>query len=101
MFVEPVLSPTGHPVFVEPVLSSTGHPVFVEPVLSSPVVVMVYFGMLCSILYKTKLPFIVVLNKTDVVDHTFAVEWMNDFEVFHEALDQVVTIVTVECVRSV
>lgn len=42
-----------------------------------------------SILYKTKLPFIVVLNKTDVVDHTFAVEWMTDFEIFHEALEQV------------
>ena len=42
-----------------------------------------------SILYKTKLPFIVVMNKTDVVDHSFAVEWMNDFEVFQEALEQV------------
>ena len=42
----------------------------------------------CSILYKTKLPFIVVLNKTDIVDHSFAVEWMNDFETFQEALSQ-------------
>ena len=42
-----------------------------------------------SILYKTKLPFIVVMNKTDVVDHSFAVEWMNDFEVFQDALEQV------------
>lgn len=41
----------------------------------------------CSILYKTKLPFIVVLNKTDVLDCKFALEWMRDFEIFQEALD--------------
>ncbi|KAH9986853.1 XPA-binding protein 1 [Russula vinacea] len=40
----------------------------------------------CSILYKTKLPFIVVFNKTDVEPHAFALEWMRDFEVFQEAL---------------
>ena len=48
-----------------------------------------YVCVCCSILYKTKLPFIVVLNKTDVVDHTFATEWMSDFEIFQEALEQV------------
>jgi hypothetical protein len=36
----------------------------------------------CSILYKTKLPFIIAMNKTDVVDHKYAVEWMEDFEAF-------------------
>ncbi|KAL0892453.1 hypothetical protein ABMA27_015563 [Loxostege sticticalis] len=41
----------------------------------------------CSILYKTRLPFIVVMNKTDVVDNAYAVEWMRDFESFQEALD--------------
>ncbi|PPQ65060.1 hypothetical protein CVT26_015756 [Gymnopilus dilepis] len=40
----------------------------------------------CSILYKTKLPFILVFNKTDVQPHDFAVEWMNDFEEFQAAL---------------
>ena len=35
-----------------------------------------------------KLPFIVVMNKVDVVDHAFAVEWMTDFEAFQEALEQ-------------
>lgn len=40
----------------------------------------------CSILYKTKLPFILVFNKTDVKDWDFAQEWMNDFEAFQEAL---------------
>lgn len=42
----------------------------------------------CSILYRTKLPFIVVLNKADIVKPTFATKWMNDFESFQEALDQ-------------
>ncbi|KAF0696339.1 Aste57867_12898 [Aphanomyces stellatus] len=42
----------------------------------------------CSILYKVKLPFIIVFNKTDVVTHDFAVEWMTDFEAFQNALDQ-------------
>jgi GPN-loop GTPase len=37
-------------------------------------------------LYKTKLPFILVFNKTDVQPHHFALEWMQDFEVFQEAL---------------
>lgn len=41
----------------------------------------------CSILYKSKLPFVVAMNKIDVVDHNFAVEWMRDFESFEEALD--------------
>ena len=36
----------------------------------------------CSILYKTKLPFIIAMNKTDVVDNKYAVEWMEDFETF-------------------
>ncbi len=40
----------------------------------------------CSILYKTKLPFILVFNKTDAQSHQFALEWMQDFEKFQEAL---------------
>lgn len=40
----------------------------------------------CSILYKTRLPFILVFNKTDVQPHHFAVEWMRDFEAFQAAL---------------
>jgi hypothetical protein len=40
----------------------------------------------CSILYKTKLPFILVFNKTDVQSHQFALEWMQDFEEFQTAL---------------
>lgn len=41
----------------------------------------------CSILYKTKLPFIIVFNKTDVQPHDFALDWMTDFEKYQEALN--------------
>ncbi|KHN96093.1 putative protein family, ATP binding protein [Metarhizium album ARSEF 1941] len=40
----------------------------------------------CSILYKTKLPMVLVFNKTDVKDASFAREWMTDFDAFQEAL---------------
>ncbi|KAG0139967.1 hypothetical protein CROQUDRAFT_693249 [Cronartium quercuum f. sp. fusiforme G11] len=40
----------------------------------------------CSILYKTRLPFLLVFNKTDVQPHEFALEWMSDFESFQQAL---------------
>ncbi|KAF2496414.1 hypothetical protein BU16DRAFT_377115 [Lophium mytilinum] len=40
----------------------------------------------CSILYKTKLPMILVFNKTDAQDAEFAKEWMTDFEAFQDAL---------------
>ncbi|GAP91773.1 putative ATP binding protein [Rosellinia necatrix] len=42
----------------------------------------------CSILYKTKLPMILVFNKTDVKDASFAKEWMNDYDAFQEALSR-------------
>ncbi|KAK5074028.1 hypothetical protein LTR64_006830 [Lithohypha guttulata] len=42
----------------------------------------------CSILYKTKLPMILVFNKTDVQDADFARDWMTDFEKFQEALQE-------------
>jgi len=42
----------------------------------------------CSILYKTKLPMILVFNKTDVQDADFAREWMTDFEKFQDALQE-------------
>ncbi|KAG0664796.1 hypothetical protein C6P46_000933 [Rhodotorula mucilaginosa] len=40
----------------------------------------------CSILYKTRLPFLLVFNKTDVQSHEFALDWMRDFEAFQDAL---------------
>lgn len=40
----------------------------------------------CSILYKTKLPMILVFNKSDVKDPSFAKEWMTDYDSFQQAL---------------
>ncbi|XP_016949532.1 GPN-loop GTPase 1 [Drosophila biarmipes] len=42
----------------------------------------------CSILYKTRLPFLVALNKIDLQDCSFVLDWMTDFETFQEALEQ-------------
>ncbi|KZZ98872.1 putative protein family, ATP binding protein [Moelleriella libera RCEF 2490] len=42
----------------------------------------------CSILYKTKLPMILVFNKTDVKDAAFAREWMTDFDALQDALSR-------------
>lgn len=39
-----------------------------------------------SILYKTRLPMILVFNKTDVKSEAEAVEWMRDFESFQAAV---------------
>ncbi|KAM0723113.1 hypothetical protein Q7P37_001313 [Cladosporium fusiforme] len=41
-----------------------------------------------SILYKTKLPMILVFNKTDVKEPTDAIDWMRDFETFQAAVRQ-------------
>ena len=41
-----------------------------------------------SILYKSKLPLIVVFNKIDVLEHSFAVKWMKDFDEFDAALSK-------------
>jgi len=53
---------------------------------TSPVTFMSNMLYACSILYKCKLPFVVALNKVDVVSHQYALDWMKDFEVFQEAL---------------
>jgi hypothetical protein len=42
----------------------------------------------CSILYKSKLPFILAFNKVDVVSHEFAVEWMTDYDALADAIAQ-------------
>ncbi|GAA5877025.1 hypothetical protein JCM8547_007495 [Rhodosporidiobolus lusitaniae] len=56
------------------------------PRTSAPATFMSNMLYACSILYKTRLPFLLVFNKTDVQDHQFALEWMRDFEAFQEAL---------------
>ena len=42
----------------------------------------------CSILYKSKLPFVLAFNKIDVVDHNFALDWMADSELVRLALEE-------------
>ncbi|KAJ1721285.1 hypothetical protein LPJ53_004181 [Coemansia erecta] len=56
------------------------------PRTASPATFMSNMMYACSILYKTQMPFLVAFNKTDVVGHEFAVEWMEDFEAFQRAL---------------
>ncbi|XP_067015284.1 GPN-loop GTPase 1 [Anabrus simplex] len=53
----------------------------------NPVTFMSNMLYACSILYRTKLPFLVAMNKVDVVENSYAVEWMQDFESFQEALE--------------
>ncbi|CDH18086.1 probable GTPase NPA3 [Zygosaccharomyces bailii ISA1307] len=53
---------------------------------ASPTTFMSNMLYACSILYKTKLPMILVFNKTDVCKADFAKEWMSDFEAFQRAL---------------
>jgi len=53
---------------------------------TSPVTFMSNMLYACSILYKCKLPFVLAMNKVDVVSHKYALDWMEDFEVFQEAL---------------
>eukprot|EP00747_Dinoflagellata_sp_TGD_P167105 gnl/TRDRNA2_/TRDRNA2_190983_c0_seq1.p1 gnl/TRDRNA2_/TRDRNA2_190983_c0~~gnl/TRDRNA2_/TRDRNA2_190983_c0_seq1.p1 ORF type:complete len:382 (-),score=97.63 gnl/TRDRNA2_/TRDRNA2_190983_c0_seq1:52-1197(-) len=55
---------------------------------SKPVTFMSNMLYACSILYKTKLPFIVAFNKVDVMPHGFLQEWMQDFEKVGEALSK-------------
>ena len=40
----------------------------------------------CSILYRTRLPIVLALTKTDVVSEKVVLDWMRDFDVFEEAL---------------
>ncbi|XP_078261860.1 GPN-loop GTPase 1 [Rhinoraja longicauda] len=55
---------------------------------TSPVTFMSNMLYACSILYKTRLPFIVAMNKVGLYSTSFAVEWMTDFESFQDALNQ-------------
>ncbi|XP_049849901.1 GPN-loop GTPase 1-like [Schistocerca gregaria] len=40
----------------------------------------------CSILYKTRLPLLLTFNKLDVISHEFCLEWMQNSELFSEAI---------------
>lgn len=57
----------------------------------SPVTFMSNMLYACSILYKTRLPFLIALNKSDVCDSSNAKKWMEDFEAFDEAIEKETT----------
>lgn len=56
------------------------------PRSASPQVFMSNMLQACSILYKTRLPLLLVFNKTDIARHDFAVNWMQDYDAFSAAL---------------
>ena len=57
------------------------------PRCSSPQTFIANMLQACSIIYKTRLPMVLVFNKIDVCHHSFAAEWMHDFDAFSSALD--------------
>jgi GTPase SAR1 family protein len=57
------------------------------PRCTSPQTFMTNMLQACSILYKTRLPLLLVFNKVDIAKHEFALEWMSDFDAFSAALD--------------
>lgn len=57
------------------------------PRSTNPVTFMSNMLYACSILYKTRLPLVLAFNKTDVAQHQFALEWMEDFEAFQAAIE--------------
>lgn len=58
------------------------------PRSSNPVTFMSNMLYACGILYKMRLPLLLIFNKIDVVKHEFALEWMADFEAFQAAVEQ-------------
>ncbi|KAF5737078.1 putative xpa-binding protein [Tripterygium wilfordii] len=56
------------------------------PRSANPVTFMSNMLYACSIVYKTRLPIVLAFNKTDVTQHQFALEWMEDFEAFQAAI---------------
>ena len=56
------------------------------PRAAAPVTFMSNMLYACSIMYKLKLPFVLVFNKTDITPCGFAQEWMTDSEKFAEAV---------------
>eukprot|EP01094_Clydonella_sp_ATCC50884_P002938 TRINITY_DN12257_c0_g1_i1.p1 TRINITY_DN12257_c0_g1~~TRINITY_DN12257_c0_g1_i1.p1 ORF type:complete len:161 (+),score=36.11 TRINITY_DN12257_c0_g1_i1:173-655(+) len=58
------------------------------PRCSNPSTFMSNMLYACSILYKTKLPLVMVFNKIDHTRHEFATEWMTDFQSFQSALQK-------------
>eukprot|EP00752_Nemacystus_decipiens_P009767 g8723.t1 len=57
------------------------------PRTSNPTTFMSNMLYACSVLYKSRLPLVLALNKSDILSPKFALEWMSDFEKLQEALD--------------
>jgi translation initiation factor IF-2 len=55
---------------------------------NNPITFMSNMLYACSVLYKYKLPLIIALNKSDVIDYKFAIDWMKDWESFQTAIDK-------------
>ena len=58
------------------------------PRSQDPITFMSNMTYACSILYKTKLPFLIVFNKIDIKNHLFALNWMQSIDDFEESLNQ-------------
>ncbi|XP_045467639.1 GPN-loop GTPase 1 [Harmonia axyridis] len=54
---------------------------------TSPTTFMSNMLYACSTMYKYLVPFITVMNKTDIVSHSYAIEWMTDVDSFMEVLE--------------
>ncbi|GFR43259.1 hypothetical protein Agub_g4320, partial [Astrephomene gubernaculifera] len=57
------------------------------PRVANPQTFMSNMLQACSILYKTKLPMLLLFNKVDVARHDFALDWMADFDAYSAALE--------------
>ena len=57
------------------------------PRSTSPTTFMSNMLYACSILYRSKLPFVLAFNKTDIVDHAECIEWMTDYGALRSALE--------------
>ncbi|GFE55647.1 XPA binding protein [Babesia ovis] len=53
-----------------------------------PVTFMANMVYACSVMYKSRLPFIACFNKIDVDRHEKCLEWMDDYNAFYEAVMQ-------------
>eukprot|EP01130_Rhizamoeba_saxonica_P012473 TRINITY_DN5261_c0_g1_i1.p1 TRINITY_DN5261_c0_g1~~TRINITY_DN5261_c0_g1_i1.p1 ORF type:complete len:324 (-),score=83.56 TRINITY_DN5261_c0_g1_i1:166-1032(-) len=56
------------------------------PRSANPITFMSNMLYACSLLYKSRLPLIIVFSKTDILNHSFIIDWMSDYELFEEAL---------------
>jgi len=56
------------------------------PRSSNPTTFMSNMTYACSIMYKTRLPFLIAFNKIDIMSHFFLTEWLTDIDSMKEAL---------------